>query len=434
MNKAFLCGIGRAVITPKVGCNLYGYSPDVISTCVNDDLTSTAFYFDDGEKSAMMISVTVCNVENDISLNLRKMIADELSIPLGNIILAAIHTHSGPNTAGAVGWGDIDTDYLENIFIPGILKSARDAKAAAEPVRVGVAQGMSYVGINRRQILITNKVYFGQNPWGVFDPRMTVISFKNGEGRVIGNIVHYGCHCTAAGKNTEISRDWAGPMIDKLEEISGGITAFFNGPEGDVGPRMPDCNRTEGKRTVADAIQIGGIAASDAVRIWRDIKAWHDAELVAAEGELKLPLRERLSKEEATKLYENFDEKSINVAGQMRAYAKAVMDSWDNGYVEQKTRNFSQSLIRIGDVAFTSYSFELFSEIAMRVDKESEIPYVLGLSNSNGTNGYFPTEDQICRGGYEIDMWLYKDIQPYCNDADYAIVMSTLENLKKLSK
>ena len=433
MKHKLLCGIGRAVITPKVGCNLYGYSPDVISTSVNDDLTSTAFYFDDGEKAAMMISVTVCNVENGISLNIRKQISDELSVPLGNIILAAIHTHSGPNTAGSVGWGDIDTDYLENIFVPGILKSARDAKAAAEPVSVGVAQGMSHVGINRRQILITNRVYFGQNPWGCFNPNMTVISFKNDEGKVIGNMIHYGCHCTASGRNTEISRDWAGPMIDKLEEISGGITAFFNGPEGDVGPRMPDINRTEGRQTVADAIQIGGIAASDAVRIYRDIKVWRDVSLDAAEGELKLPLKSRLSREDAKKLYESIPETAINVSGQKRAFAKSVMDSWDNGYEEQKTRDFSQSIIRIGDAAFTSYCFELFSEIGMRVDQASEIPYVLGLSNANGANGYFPTEDQICRGGYEIEMWLYKDIQPYCDDADFAIVTQTLENLKKLS-
>jgi len=433
LNKAFLCGIGREIITPEVGCNLYGYSPDVYSTCVNDDLTSTAFYFDDGEKSAMMISVTVCNIENGISQSIRDAIAEELEIPVGNIILAAIHTHSGPNTAGSVGWGEINTDYLDKVFIPGILKSARDAKANAEPVKVGMAQGLSYVGINRRQILVTNRVYFGQNPWGVFDPRMTVISFKNGEGKVIGNIIHYGCRCTAAGKNTEISRDWAGPMIDKLEKISGGITAFFNGPEGDVGPRMPDVNRTEGYRTVKDAIEIGGIAASDAVRIYGDIKVWRDVCLEAAEGTLKLPLKPRLSREKAAEIYESIPETAINVSGQKRAFAKSVMDSWDNGYEEQKTRDFSQSIIRIGDAAFTSYCFELFSEIGMRIDQASDIPYVLGLSNTNGTNGYFPTEDQICRGGYEIDMWLYKEIQPYCDDADFAIVTQTLENLKKLS-
>ena len=100
------------------------------------------------------------------------------------------------------------------------------------------------MGVNRREIRANNKIDFGQNPWGCFNPRMTVISFKNDEGNVVANIIHYGAHCTAAGRNTEISRDWAGVMVDSLEKESGGITAFFNGAEGDVGPRLSNGGTT----------------------------------------------------------------------------------------------------------------------------------------------------------------------------------------------
>ena len=41
-----LClGVAREVITPEVGSQLYGYTPDVFSEAVEDDLTVTAFYF-----------------------------------------------------------------------------------------------------------------------------------------------------------------------------------------------------------------------------------------------------------------------------------------------------------------------------------------------------------------------------------------------------
>lgn len=431
LKNKLLCGVARTVITPKVGCNLYGYRPDIYSTVVNDYLTSTAFYFDDGEKAAMMISVTVGNVENALDRRIRAEIASELSIPMGNIILAAIHTHSGPITKGSEGWGGIDTEYVEEIFIPQVIESARQAKKNAAYVTVGIAQGLSYVGINRRELRINNQIHFGQNPWGCFNPNMTVVSFKNEAGDVIGNMIHYGCHCTAAGHNTEITRDWAGPMIDKVEEISGGITAFFNGPEGDVGPRLPN-GRTCGKETVKDAIELGGIAAFDAVAIYRTIKVWREVNLEAVDAVLSIPVKARMSREEAKKVYDSFPEDSINWQAQARAHAKKVMDSYENGYTDVEKRDYGQSIIRIGDVAFVSYSFELFSEIAMRIDRASRIPYVLGLSNSNGSDGYFPTEDQICRGGYEITMWQTSDVQPFVDDADFAIVTETLENLNKL--
>ena len=66
----------------------------------------------------------------------------------------------------------------------------------------------------------------------------------------------------------------------------------------------------------------------------------------------------------------------------------------------------------------------------MRIDGASEIPHVLSLSNANGSYGYFATESELCRGGYEIKMHLTRDIQPYVSNADWYLVTGTLENLK----
>jgi len=431
MSNIFLCGVARAVITPEVGCCLYGYSPDIISTTVNDDLTATAFYFEDGEKSAMMISFTLGTLSGELSDKIRDNISKAQGISVGNILLCATHTHSGPNTTGNVGWGDVDEKYVNGVLLPAVYKIAAEAKASAVPATVGLAQGLSYVGVNRRELLINNKIWFGQNPWGCFNPNMTVISFKNGEGKVFANIIHYGCHCTAAGANTEISRDWAGPMIDKLEEISGGMTAFFNGPEGDVGPRIPN-GKTVGMNTVKEAIGLGGVAASDAVAIWRQIKVWREISLETAATKLEIPLKPRIPFEEAKSRFEEINENANNIGGQKRNYYKRVCDSYADGYAEKESKSVEQCIVRLGDAAFVGFSYELFSEIAMRIDQASAIPYVLGLSNTNGCDGYFPTEDQICRGGYEIDMWKTSGIQAYRDDADYSIVIGTLENLKEV--
>ena len=40
MNKKLLLGVARGDITPELGCNLFGYRPDLHSESVNDNLTA----------------------------------------------------------------------------------------------------------------------------------------------------------------------------------------------------------------------------------------------------------------------------------------------------------------------------------------------------------------------------------------------------------
>ena len=433
MSEKLFLGVAREIITPEVGTCLYGYVPDLHSTEVNDDLTATAFYFKQGDKSALMISVTVCSIRLDICDYLRATIESELGVAKENCLIHAIHTHSGPNVAGHDGWGEVDEEYRDSIFIPKVLEAARKAVASPVPVKMGIAFGDSLVGINRREFTRDNHIAFGQNPWGVFNPKMVVTSFVNEEGKNIANIVHYGAHCTASGKNTQISRDWPGVMIDTLDAVTGGITAFFNGPEGDVGPRMPFDHMTEGKRHVKYAIQIGGVAAQDAVRIYKQINTYTDADLSVFSKDIKLPLKPRLSKEEALEKLQAFEGKDVvNVEAGTKKYLELVVDSYSNGYEEKEALDIPQSIVKVGGVAFVSCPFELFSEIGMRINLDSDIPHVLTLSNTNDARGYLCTKDQLCRGGYEVQMHTMAHVQAYSDDADYAIVKGTLENLKEL--
>ena len=68
-NELFL-GVSVEKITPKVGAALFGYAPDVFSTEVHDDLTATAFYFQQENTQALMVSITVCSINTAISNSL----------------------------------------------------------------------------------------------------------------------------------------------------------------------------------------------------------------------------------------------------------------------------------------------------------------------------------------------------------------------------
>ena len=428
MDKLCL-GVGRAIITPKVGCCLFGYRPDLISEKVEDDLTATAFYFSQGDRKALMVSVTLGLIANEISEEILDKIETKFSIPRQNCMISATHTHSGPDTAGMVGWGEMDRDYIDNILICGIINSVEEAIGSIQPVKIGYACGESFAAVNRRETRADNRTVLGQDPNGSFDPRMTVISFKNDEGEIVANLIHYAGHGTAAGANKEISRDWHGVMTDELESFSGAVTAFFNGASGDIGPRL-STGGTLSNGEIKYIYEIGRIGADDAIRIFKEIGEYSSREMICAGGEISVDLKERISLEKAKQIYKMYGENAVNMDSAIKNFAKQVILKYEKGEPELKAVSFFQMVIAFGDLVFVSFPYELFSSIAMRIDDNFPGKHVMSLSYTNGSMGYFATEEEKIRGGYEIEMFNYSEkTQSYCDNADSELVQKTTENV-----
>jgi hypothetical protein len=431
VNKLYL-GTGRQIITPEIGCNLYGYLPDVISTAVNDDLTATAFFFKQGEASALLVCVTVCTVSTEICDRIFEEVERLYGIPAASCMINASHTHSGPPLVTSCGWGDADTKYIDGIFIPGVLGAIDTAINSAIPVKMAVATGESYVGINRREITPENTVKLGQNPWGPFNPQMTVLAFKDYDGKAVANIIHYGAHGTAAGMNTEISRDWPGVMTDILETESGAVTAFMQGAEGDIGPRLTN-GCTVGGGNILYAMRLGAVAGQDAVRIYKQLGGYYTPEFLSMKKcSVKIPFDKRVPLEFAKAEYEKFKNFDFNIRGLKAMHYKKVIESYSTDYKEPEYFEFNQSILTIGDVAIIGFPYEIFSEIALRIAKYSSIRYTLSLANTNGAYAYFATETELCRGGYEIDSFRIRHMQPFIPSADWCLIQETLKNIKSI--
>ena len=430
MEQKLLLGVSRRNITPPIGTPLAGYAPDWFSESVNDDLTATVFCFEQDGKRALLVSLTLLSIATKIAGEMRVEIEKKFGIPKEAVILHTIHNHSGPNTNISHGWGDTNTEYIETILTPAIHAATEEALANMKSVSMAITQGESLIGVNRRERMADNSIGLGQNPWGCFDPQMTVISFADAQGNPVGNLIHYGCHGTAAGKNREISRDWAGVMIDTLEAQSGAITAFLNGPEGDVGPRLTN-GKTTGLQNIGFAMRLGAVAGQDAVRIYNQPKYRDVPKMTVVSGQTMVPLLPRISLEAAKEKYEEFRGHTINIGGRSERHYRMLIESYDNGYEEVAGYPQEQTILRLGDLAIVTTPYELFSELGLRVKKHSPVPYTLVLSNTNGSESYFASESEMCRGGYEINMYVTKYLQPPVPNADWHFVMQTLENLKK---
>ncbi len=430
MNEKLLLGIGREIITPEIGGQLYGYSPDVFSKEVHDDLTVTVYAFTYGKIKSLFISVTICTVNNELQAELRKSFAEKHNIPFENIIIAATHTHSGPNITGGVGWGDTDFDYYNNIFKPAIIKAVDTAVSNAEPVLVAAAVGESYVGINRRELTDDNKITFGQSPWGVHNPKMTLISFKNMEGRVVGNIISYGCHGTSAGRNTEITRDWSGIMVDRMETESGAFTMYINGAEGDVGPRLSN-GKTCGDISLMN--ELGGIAATDAVRAYKTIKDYRKVNFSAVTDVIKLPYKEMPTVEELKEQIAAMGDPEKFWPFQKLKYSTLLkrIEAVEKGDIETDMV-IQQVVFAFNGAVIVPFGFEVFSEIFLRLKCYSPFAYTLGISNANAANAYLPSLDQIPRGGYEVEQFLGRNVFCLMNNTDDNIINENLRLIGKL--
>lgn len=146
---SFLLGVSRKDITPALGGNLYGYHDKIFSDSINDRLYVTAVCFADNKQTVLLVSCDVCLIHNTLCDRLRKEIAENEQLPFENILIHAIHTHTGPNTAGEEGWGKIDIPYCESIFFPAVLEACHEACSNMQQAKMGYATADSRVGINR---------------------------------------------------------------------------------------------------------------------------------------------------------------------------------------------------------------------------------------------------------------------------------------------
>ena len=422
MDERFFAGAARAVISPPVGTCLYGYRPNWESTSLHDDLTLTAAAFRQGTQSALLVTIEVGDIHTDLCDAMRSALEKETGVPASHILLSATHTHSAPNVSGMEGWGEIDRPYYENILLPGLLQAGREAVQALRPAQIAVGTTHSDVGVNRREIRPDGAIALGQNPFGCCDPEMTVVMIRGTDGKGVLNLIHYGCHGTGSGCNREITRDWSGVMIDRVEKETGVLTAFWNGAEGDVGPRLTN-GATTGDLTYA--LELGGVAASDAMRAVRSRGGFRDGTLTCFADEVHLPYETTPPIETVRAALASFRDPDslINLERLTYKHFKDVCALLESGETEHPTHfSFPFCAVSLGDVLFVPTPYEIFSEITLRLRAYLPWPHTLCLSNTNGYEGYFPSQDQICRGGYEVACFRMGGLYNLTENADQHLI------------
>jgi neutral/alkaline ceramidase-like enzyme len=434
-------GFGRKDITPELSVRLGGYGAEKRpAEMINDRLNATSVFIRQGEKNAIVINLDWLAIEEDDTDTIQELIKAETGVSKQNIIITTIHSHTSPNTMGIAGWGNKEIKYIEKV-IPEIVASAVEASKNLCPVEIGVGSAHSETGINRREVRKDGTIFFGGDPLGYFDPEMTVISFKDKNG-IAGMIVHYGAHATAFGNVPVVSRDWPGVMVDRIEQQIKAPVMFINGAIGDVGPRT-NCLKEDGSFSaggggdVATIREVGYRAATDALHAFVKIKNYSDDIILDVITEEVLfpyaPLHDlEEAKREIIKLEP--DKNKYGTPMYMYNHWDTVIGEHEKPESERvKGKRFLQSILRLGDVVLVPFPGEIFSEISLRIRKNSPFQYTLCSSVTNGCIGYIPTREARHRGGYEV--WFsdhFVNGYGLAENIDDIIVTDVLKRLDKL--
>jgi len=227
-------GAAQSLITPELkGRTVYlaGFGHNRVATGVHDDLYARCLALGVAKRTLVLCSIDLIGLFYEDVLTIRK--AFRQMTPAGSVLMvASIHTHSGPDTLGLYGARPLETGvdlkYLGWVD-QRIARTAADAVGAMQPAKLELARDDHPLlallqGVDRPPI--------------VKDPFLYVMRLAaRSTGQTIATVVNWSDHPEVLGrKNTEISADYPHWTREYLEEKLGGTVLFFPGSIGKVSP------------------------------------------------------------------------------------------------------------------------------------------------------------------------------------------------------
>jgi len=170
----------------------------------------------------------------------------------------------------------------------------------------------------------------------------------------------------------------------------------------------------------------------DAARAYKEIRNYQEEKLSVATGEIRLPHGPIMPLEEAQKELAKIE------AGPPGRWSEAnkklltqVVEFYAKGETGESYFTYDQTLVRIGPIVLIPVPFEASSEISLRLRAYSKYGNTLALGCTNGSNSYFPSQDQICRGGYEIERWSWAGPRRLADNADMHLINQNIQLMEK---
>jgi len=368
-------GVARIDITPEKPVTMFGYDARKdLSTGVHDPLSARVLAFEAGGKRLVLISTDLIGFYSGTADTLRQALLRECHLQPSELFLTAIHTHAGPALTIDQQRGHANNlEYTEKLK-GKLIEVVRQAMGGMEPVRLGLAVGSCPMGVNRRELRISNNgtssIVLGRNVYGPTDKEVLVMKVATPDGKLKAVAFDYATHGTClGGKNYTISGDVLGLAEQFVEKIVGPevVVPAFAGASGNINPWL----RTE-PGWIPEPVLQGTFLGEEVVHVYRDITQTGTAgKIGTAFVTLQLPAKP--PEDPAAKKSERLGAIPFNV-----------------------------TVARLGDVAFVGLGAEVCTEIGMAIKAGSPCERTFVITHCNGAASYLPTKEMYVQDGYEV--------------------------------
>jgi len=260
--QTFFAAAGKADITPDLalestwmaGYDASGRRPKGI----HDPLYARALVVSNGENTVALVAVdAIAFFREDV-----EAVRREIGWQGGKnyLLIAAVHTHSGPDTAGM--WGrfpavsGVDARYHARL-LKSIADLVRDLSSHMQEARLTA----NSAAIDPRGLCrdIRDPV--------VIDPELDALQFHGRDGKSLGTLVRFSCHPEVMGRaNRLISADFPGALCARVEQKTKGPCVYFSGVIG--GMMTPDVDHSLGvDHEFAEVGRVGSTLADEALAL-----------------------------------------------------------------------------------------------------------------------------------------------------------------------
>ncbi len=371
-------GTARIDITPEKPVRMSGYaSRKELSTSVHDPLSARALVFEADGARLILVSTDIIGFYEGTDDYFREALLAKYDLEPSELFLCAIHTHSAPSpTINKERGHPNNVEYTEKLR-DKLVDVVGQALDRMQPVQVGLGVGSCPVGVNRRELRISQKgepsIILGRNANGITDKEVLVMKVSGPDGAPLAVAFDYATHATSLGtKNYAISGDVIGLAEQFVERILGGdtIAPAFVGASGNIDPWfrvLPEFNTESG--WVPEPVLLGTFLGEEVVHVCRAIEGNVPASRIATDLViLDLPAKssEPLSGGEAS------------------------------------TRPFVVTVARLGDIAFVGLGGEVLTEIGLAIKAGSPCKHTFVITHCNGAAGYLAPQELHVEGGYEV--------------------------------
>lgn len=405
-------GWAEVDITPPLGIALGGRGgPDTAAKKVLDPLKAQVLYVKDSKGTGfVLVSVDVVGLPHDLSDRIRTEIVHELGVEWDLVVLNTSHTHSGPYTirsliAGVGPAPPIEANFAKMVEEQIVLAACAAAKAM-QPVRVETFQGISRLGINRRNTNRQGEMTNLPNALGPYDEKVWVLRLTPESGRASAVVFSYACHpvIVYGYAFAGISADFPGATRQALREVMGPKVhaQFVQGFAGNIRPRiLADVEKRRFRQSKPEDLQQAGKDLAAAVLA--AMKTSGQALSLNIAGAADRPFLPR-GNPPPRELYEKMHEQALARTNQFRLKESEYwLKRYDSGEGFARGDAWTLGLIRLADDQWVVYSCgEPCVEWRARISEWLAPLNIVTWGYSQEARSYLPTESLLPEGGYEV--------------------------------